>query len=295
MIPGYDNQNNYIMTPEAMASFIADEMQKGASANMIRRFSCTLNEVYAFLPEDKLLTKEHLIAWRQSLIAKGYSPVTVLNHVKYINRYLDFAGCSEIRFNRGKSKDITNMTVGYLTALEPTEKRNRKDIVWLCQCRCGNIVELPATRLLCGNTRSCGCLLKDHLERANKYIENTSLRKALDETVENAKSKSGYVGVAAKRGKWQAHITYKGKRYSLGTYTRIEDAVAARARAKEWVKADAQKMLELYEKIHEADPPLPQRKAISKKSLEICGDINEKELDIKIVSERQDSVKSCGV
>ena len=33
--------------------------------------------------------------------------------------------------------------------------------IWLCQCRCGNTVEVPTSSLVNGNTRSCGCLKSD--------------------------------------------------------------------------------------------------------------------------------------
>lgn len=256
---------SHIMTSETMDRFIASEMEKGASDNMIRRFTCTVRALYEYLPASKQVTKDTLLDWRRSLEESGYASMTILNYVKYINRYLDFAGASEIRFNRGKGKDISGMTFGYLTALEPTGARNRKDIVWRCVCRCGKTVELPATRLLLGNTLSCGCLHKEQFQRANKYIDNTSLRQALEEQVTSSRAVSGYTGVTPKRGKWQAYIKYKGKHYSLGCYTDIKDAVAIRARAKELVQADAMGLLDFYEEIHKSDPALPSRATEPKK------------------------------
>jgi len=249
----------HIMSPDTMASFVVDAKEKQASENMIRRFSAAVKMLYNYLPEDKAVTKERLLSWRKSMEEQGYASITILNYVKYINKYLDYVGASDIRFNRGKGKDISGMTFGYLTALEPTNKRDRKDIVWRCQCKCGNTVELPATRLLVGNTLSCGCLLKEHFRRANMYIDNTSLRQALEEKVESVHSVSGYTGVTRKRDKWKAYITYKGKHYSLGCYTNLEDAVKARARGKELVQADALGLLDFYEEIHKTDLPLPNK------------------------------------
>lgn len=251
--------NNYIMTPKSVADFLIHEKQKGASENTLRRVRCSINSLLDFLPSDKNLTKERLIEWRKNMQESGYVSATILNHVKYINRYLDFSGCSSIRFNRGRAKDITNMTFGYLTAIRPTGTKNRRDIVWLCQCKCGKIIELPATRLLIGNTLSCGCLHKEHFQRTNKYIDNTSLRQSLKEEINSETAVSGYTGVTPKRGKWQAYINYKGKRYSLGCYFDINDAVKARARAKELVIEDAIGLLNFYEEIHKLDPVIPSR------------------------------------
>lgn len=51
---------------------------------------------------------------------------------------------------------------GRLIALEPTEQRSNKgNIIWKCQCDCGNIAFVRKDMLLDGKTRSCGCLKKE--------------------------------------------------------------------------------------------------------------------------------------
>ena len=52
-------------------------------------------------------------------------------------------------------------------------------------------------------------------------------------------------------------VTYKGKRYSLGCYSKIEDAVRAWAYAKDMVREDARKLLEAYRILHDHDRLLP--------------------------------------
>ena len=259
MADGKMNNDSHCMTPEMMAVFIESEINKGASENTIRRLKATIKMVYEFLPEDKLLTRERLLGWRADLNDRGYAYQTIQNYVKWINQYLDYAGLSEIRFNRGKGKDISGMEFGYITAIEPTEKRHRKDVVWRCRCRCGTELELPATRLILNNTLSCGCIQKEFIRRANKYFGGTSLEKSLKDPVTSTRSMSGYVGVTRKRDKWQAYITYKRQHISLGVYEKLEDAVKARARGKEAVMADAAELLKIYEEIHENDEALPNK------------------------------------
>ena len=256
---------SHCMTQQTMAAFIQNEIDKGASENMVRRFKGTLKVIYEFLPEDKCITKERLLDWRKSMEDNGYASITILNYVKYINRYLDFVGCSEIRFNKGKAKDITGMTFGYLTAIEPTGAKHRGDYVWLFKCKCGNTIELPATRALIGNTLSCGCLKGAHFKSTMKMIDGTSLVMSLTEKIESTRSVSGYTGVTPKRDKWQAYIKYKGVNYSLGCYYDIEDAVKARARAKELVMADAAGLLDFYTELEKTFPQLPNRRTEPKK------------------------------
>jgi hypothetical protein len=255
------------MAPDTMAAFIESEIKKGASENTVRRLKATVKMVYEFLPEDKLLTRERLLEWRVDLNERGYAYQTIQNFVKWINIYLDYVGLSEIRFNRGKGKDISGMEFGYLTAIEPTEKRHRKDVVWLCRCRCGTMLEMPATRLILNNTLSCGCIQKEKIKRANKYFGGTSLEKSLKDPVTSTRSMSGYVGVTRKRDKWQAYITYKRQHISLGVYEKLEDAVKARARGKEAVMADATELLKIYEAIHENDEALPSKSTLPKNDL----------------------------
>ena len=259
---------SHCMTPELMEAFVQYETDKGASKNMIMRFKCAVKVLYDYLPEDKCITKERLLQWRKGMEVSGYASITILNYVKYINRYLDYVGCSQIHFNKGKAKDITGMTFGYLTAIECTGTKHRGDFVWAFQCKCGNTVELPATRVLIGNTLSCGCLKGAHFKTTNKYYDGTSLTLSMREQIESRHSVSGYVGVTPKRDKRHAYITYKGVHYSLGSYWNIDDAVKARTRAKELVMADAQGLLDFYSKLEKSFPQLPNKRTEPKRKFQ---------------------------
>ena len=257
----------YVLTQESIDAFIRNEEDRRAHPRNISNGRCSLRSVYEFLPEGKILTKENLLAWRKQLEEKGYTKATILNYVKALNCYLDFCGCSALRFNRSHPKDIRGKTFGFLTAIEPTEKRYRKDVIWSCQCSCGNKIEVAAARLISGNTLSCGCILKQHLDRANKNIDRTSIRQSLEEKVESTRAESGYTGVTKKRDKWHAYIRYKGQYYSLGCYTLLQDAVRARAEAKKRVQDDAMALLEIYEANHKDDPALPSKSTFVKQPL----------------------------
>ena len=255
--------SSYILSPESIADFLEFQQQNGVSGKLLRQRKGFVTGLYDWLPEDKMLSGERLRLWRTFLEQKGYTQQTILSYVKGINLYLDFMGWSEIRFNRGRAKDIRNITFGYLTAMEPTGEKHRRDIVWRCQCKCGNLMELPAARLLSGNTLSCGCMKADNIRTASKTIAGTQLVQSLKEDAARVDTRSGYPGVAPRGSKWYAHITYRGKRYNLGTYSNIEDAVKARARAKELVMEDAQQLLELFETLHCNDRK-PDRAALPK-------------------------------
>ena len=57
----------------------------------------------------------------------------------------------------GKIKDLTNQRFGKLLVLEITSERRNRQVVWKCQCDCGNITYVVGQALRNGHTKSCGC------------------------------------------------------------------------------------------------------------------------------------------
>ena len=279
-----------LMTMESVDAFLAAQKDNGASRDQMRQRRGFVTNLYLWLPDDKQLSKERLAQWREDMQEKGYTQQTISNYVKGINLYLDFMGWSEIRFRRGRSKDIRGLTFGYLTPVEPTDARDRKDVVWRCHCKCGNIVELPATRLLVGNTLSCGCMKVETIRTASKAIDGTHLVLSLKDDKQKNDTQSGYTGVSKKRDKWCAYITYKRKRYNLGTYYKLEDAVKARARAKELVMEDAQQLLLEFEAQH-ADDYKPDRENLPKVNPAPLTDVKEKTAFLTV--NRSDNTSGC--
>ena len=73
-------------------------------------------------------------------------------------------------------KDLTNQKFGKLTAIKPTEKRLNGQVIWLCQCECGNEVEVRSYNLVSGATCSCGCLNHSHGElKIQQMLENNNI------------------------------------------------------------------------------------------------------------------------
>lgn len=64
-------------------------------------------------------------------------------------------GCSR---GAPRSRDISGQRFGRLTAVELVGSDRNRRAMWLCQCDCGNQIELPCEKLTRGNTKSCGCL-----------------------------------------------------------------------------------------------------------------------------------------
>jgi len=70
----------------------------------------------------------------------------------------------------GAMVDLTGMKFGKLTAIEPTDKRNKSgNILWKCICDCGKTTFADAHSLKRGNTKTCGCSRKQPRPNRKKY------------------------------------------------------------------------------------------------------------------------------
>ena len=125
----------------------------------------------------------------------------------------------------------------YFGDLEVVEYAGKWDGVhhWKCKCKCGNETVVCQSNLQIGHTRSCGCKQEKQIYENLQLYEGTSvtiLESAKRTMLKN--NKSGYRGVfQVPNGKWCAQITFKGKKYHLGIYEDIMDAVRARKRGEE--------------------------------------------------------------
>ncbi len=249
----------FLMNQEIVEHYLQQKLAQGVSETAVAKYRTALLRLIQWGGDGCLLTAEDLREWRKSLEDYGYSKYTVQAYVKVINDFLRSFHLNSFCIPKPIRMQLQGNTYGYLTVLEPTEKRRRKDLVWRCVCKCGKEIEVPTTLLLTGNTTSCGCLNAEILQHVNRYVEGTSLRQALEDKPVSLYSASGYTGVFPKKDKWQALINYKGVRYNLGTYTKVEEAAAARARAKAWVMEDAAKLYEEYGDCYGEMPHRPKK------------------------------------
>ena len=108
--------------------------------------------------------------------------------------------------------------------------------LWHCICDCGNEKDYFQKSLVYNQVISCGCERKKRAAERMKenvgILEGTNASKLT--TQKYGHGRTGRKGVGfTKEGKYCAYITFKGKRYWLGTFARLEDAIAARKEAEE--------------------------------------------------------------
>ena len=65
----------------------------------------------------------------------------------------------------GNKVDLVGQKFGRLAVLERLPKNTGHSHWWLCQCDCGNIVEVRGRCLTKGETKSCGCYKRDYARK----------------------------------------------------------------------------------------------------------------------------------
>lgn len=134
-----------------------------------------------------------------------------------------------------KKLNLINKTFGRLTVLKEILNTKRESR-WLCQCECGNFVEIRGSALTGGVTKSCGCLAvesakdiairerlaeKAHKAYNDKRVEGVATFLINDKMQKN--NTTGYKGVqkyylASGEARYSAYLTVGGKRYSKGGF-----------------------------------------------------------------------------
>lgn len=71
--------------------------------------------------------------------------------------------------------DLTGRVFGKLTVKYIHSVDHRKYVRWFCECSCGNTSIVIGSHLIRGNTKTCGCSIKEHQKLAAKAasLKNT--------------------------------------------------------------------------------------------------------------------------
>ncbi len=145
-------------------------------------------------------------------------------------------GCSKT------AEDLTGQIFGKLTVLGRSDRRgsrgSRTVPLWECRCECGNITYKAADTLKNDEVSMCNdCAGRYGVALAREqagFVDGTQVSK-LKSTKPSKANKTGVRGVSysEKTGLYGAHITFKGQKMNLGTFSNFRDAVKARFRAEE--------------------------------------------------------------
>lgn len=67
-----------------------------------------------------------------------------------------------------KPLDLSGKNFDRLTAIRSVGQDRRRNMLWLCQCKCGRWCVVAATSLTTGKKRSCGCLIDEARRKSTR-------------------------------------------------------------------------------------------------------------------------------
>lgn len=145
----------------------------------------------------------------------------------------------------GTFEDLTGRRFSRLVVIKETG-RFRGGAVWLCQCDCGKMKEIPAAYLKNGRAKSCGCLQSDNGKSTPPDLYDGTKIGGMKRKI-GKNNTSGATGVYydRRRGIYTASIGLRKKNIYLGTFATFEEAKKAREKAEEEYYAP---LIEAYEK-----------------------------------------------
>lgn len=141
----------------------------------------------------------------------------------------------------GKKVDATGKIYGNLKAIRNTGEKYKGTYIWEFECLlCGKHVKKRLSQVKSGQITSCGCQKEKNLKTMDiktklGQVDGTNVSRIMSGKIQKNNS-AGHKGVSLQRQKGRQHsyvayIYFKGKRYHLGSYHKIEDAIAARESA----------------------------------------------------------------
>ena len=145
--------------------------QKTAEKNSLDLLGCVFNRLTVIEKTNK--RKAGMIIWK--------CKCSCGNEIEVPTSYLtsgDTGSCGcylKEKIKETHALQLENQRFGKLIALEPTNQRAAKNIIWKCQCDCGNIVYVPAHSLSSGATMSCGCLRSKGEEKISQILQENNI------------------------------------------------------------------------------------------------------------------------
>ena len=141
------------------------------------KFNITDNMLEHFQKTQKSLKNKGILVTKTGIGEKAlYTIIKILDTPNKINNGLKINGIQYPEIELGTAKNLKGQRFERLVPLYRTINDKNKNAQWVCQCDCGIKTIVSANKLLSGNTRSCGCLQKEHSWHGSNFKDLTNQR-----------------------------------------------------------------------------------------------------------------------
>lgn len=145
----------------------------------------------------------------------------------------------------GNKLSLVGQRFGKLVVVERSEKCSPdRQIIWKCQCDCGNETYVRTGNLKNGHVGSCGCYKADsdlrNLEKTSRFAGTFIAR--METKTPQKNNSTGVRGVYYSKGYYKAYITFKGEHKHLGYFKTLEKAAEARKKAEDDIQDELKRL-----------------------------------------------------
>lgn len=183
----------------------------------------------------------------------------VLYNGQEISKYKD-SGCITCReaarniARLERARKNIGMRSGELEVIDISGLRHyngRNTVYAVCQCNCGNIIDIPLSKITAKQTKSCGHSRKTCLQIGNEILKNDYVHGTCVSSIDGRRRKNrnnttGHTGICrvSNSNTYRAYIYFRGKQYHLGVFNDMDSAIQARKNAEKHIYGE---FLEWYE------------------------------------------------
>ena len=195
----------YEMTSEQMKSYAEHLRMEECSESTVRKYDNALTALYGWLPEDKSVTKERLLAWKAEISEKNAAS-TVNVMISAVNSFFAFMSWDNLRVKqvktqrriyRDKDRELTKEE--YMRLLNAARSKGNLRLYYLMQTLGSTGIRISELKYISVEALRSGSAVVDCKGKQRVVLIPKKLRKALLDYCKEAGIVSGSVFVT-KRG-----------------------------------------------------------------------------------------------
>ena len=192
-----------LQTLKGYEAYLLDAERSRAT---IKKYMRDIHAFYAFLPEEKIITKEVVIAYKRSLL-DVYAPASSNSMLVAVNGLLAYMGLRECRVKLQRiqkrifhddEKDLTKEE--YKRLLHSASVSNNMQLFMLMQTICTTGIRVSEHKIITVEALQCGCARVDNKGKLREIIFPKKLKRALLKYCKEQQISSGPVFIT-KHGK----------------------------------------------------------------------------------------------
>lgn len=164
-----------------------------------------------------------------------------------IHHHKKSCGCLANDSNKNRELNLKDQRSGRLVAKERLDKKKHGVYVWLCECECGNTIEVRGDMFKSKNVTSCGCYRDELFVKSSlkNCVGKTKIQYVSGTQKDREDNQNGLLGVYIDKrrtsNQYFSKVRFQGKLYYLGYTSTPEEAHRRYIETREKLRQEFQK------------------------------------------------------